>query len=208
MVAAEKSPIVGDDGRREVIENSNGSKTMKLGLGASRGQRDGAAGALKKFDSTLLRKGSRIVAASVADDVSIAASTGDVSGLESVGKVGRRVIVGLPTATAFSPKNGGASTGSKGSNGNGNTGNGNIGNGNSESVGCGGGAGGGEARRSACRVDGVVAGNSVKFAGVFGAGSDVSYEVGGESVKEKIVLQSVPEAGRPVEYRFPLNVEG
>ena len=51
-------------------------------------------------------------------------------------------------------------------------------------------------------------GNRIAFDGVFGSGGDLVYEVGGKEVKERIVLASAPEAGRPVEFRFPMVLEG
>ena len=75
-------------------------------------------------------------------------------------------------------------------------------------VGCQGATAAAVAVKLACGSTGVVSANRVTFPGVFGVGSDLAYDVGVDSVKERIVLRAPPEAGVPVEFRFPMAVEG
>jgi hypothetical protein len=150
---------------------------------------------VKFFDSSLSRSGQRWKVGSAEDEVSFGVSVSD-SALVQVGRSGRRVSFGSPTATAFA-------TGKRG-NGNGN-GNGNSGNGSAK---CKGQGQGSTERRVVCASVGVVVSNRLTFGDVFGDGGSLVYDVGGSVVKERVVLESAPEAGRVVEFRFPLLVEG
>jgi hypothetical protein len=84
----------------EVVENADGSKTARLGV-AGKGKRT-EGGGLEDFDVKVAKKGGRWVPRLVGDEVSFASVSDDRSGLVSVGRLGRRVVFGSPSAKAFS----------------------------------------------------------------------------------------------------------
>ena len=250
---------VSSDGRSSVRTNADGSKTMRIGV--SRLGESEPGGSVRGVDARLSVQGGRVRPVSAVVPVSLGSSLTDPGGVVEVGRAGRRVRLGRPSATAFSPAPSAASgiggsvgeakrttvassgvllggsgaglpgltgavtvpvdgVGERGVGGGGTpAGNAKKGvdadsvsrsRGPVGMVGCGGGSDNAAVGtlKQGCGSTVVVSGNRAVFAGVFGVGGDLAYDVGLDSVKERIVLKSPPETGRPVEYRFPLTVEG
>ena len=179
------------DSQSEVIDNGNGTKTVRIAAGSSRSD-----GRIQR----LVASGTRFRGEGTVDDVSIAASSAD-SALVSVGRAGRRLNIGRPSvggsAEALAVGNGAAlppsAAGRKGR--------------ASSTRGVRPGEG------VAVEADDVTATTNdsdteLRFEKAFGSAGDLVYELFPDAVKESIVLASRPTGPSPVVYRFPIDTDG
>jgi hypothetical protein len=174
-----------DEGRVEVVNNGNGTKTARVRLTPkSFRAKDGS----KSDVDVSLVDGPRLSAKGVAEPVSLAKSSADKE-LVSVGTNGRRVVFGTPNYSGLPDKKPAsdqkaASRGVR--------------------------QGEGQAREArkviSTRRNG--SNNVVVFDGVFGDGSSLAYEVVPQGVKESIVLTAAPTGTDAPIFRFPIVAEG
>ena len=226
--------VVPGDARSSVSVGANGVRTVRVGV--TDGKVRDSDGRLVAADPSLVVRAGRLVPVASGLPVTIGLSMGageGSGGLVEVGRAGRLVRFGRPSATAFSPSPTAVAVQAAGAPGSASV-QGTVASGTgpagavsvdvpaggltaaaaavrAAAVGCSGGVSVAVAvavSKLACGATGVVSANRVSFVGVFGPGGDLAYDVGVDSVKERIVLKAPPEAGVGVEYRFPLGVEG
>ena len=105
--AASAAPVpipvaaVPEDGRSRVVVNPDGSRTVRVGVVDGK-VRDGD-GRLVLADASLTVRAGRLAPVVSGLPVTIGLSMDSVGGLVEVGRVGRLVRFGRPSATAFSP---------------------------------------------------------------------------------------------------------
>lgn len=172
----------------EIVKNPDGTKTARVRLSPKSFPTKDASGKKKDADTSLVDRGGRSEAANVAEPVSFASSSTDPE-LVSIGKKGRRVVLGTPNFSGLPDQS-------------------DSGQGKSSKRGVK--AGEGDAREvksvSSSHKEGKK--NEVGFDRVFGQGTSLSYEVIPEGVKESIVIGAKPTGADAPVFRFPVNAEG
>jgi hypothetical protein len=177
------------DDRSEVIDNGDGTKTVRIAVSPQ--SSDGKAAKLKPV-------GGRFQAEGTLQPISVASSSGDPD-LATLGSPGRQLRIGRPTVAGVVDTVQATPPG-------------NAKNGSSERKISDRGVNPGEGKAIESAIVPAVletsSADTAGFKGVFGTGTDLSYQVLPDGLKESVVLATRPTGKDPLVFRFPINTDG